>query len=186
MIFLRLVLAMAFATFAASGQQTLANPPQVEAVPDSCPVAHRPATPFMPSSPPFREAAAQLAPPVFLIGSDKLFTSISDPMVWEWRRHQPGHEQEVQPLTAKIFWFRLGYDYRTEPQPDLKVSGKRLDGPAPPLLTFDHATNAIMGNVGSMLTGVYVPTPGCWEITGDYKGVKLSFVVWLAAPKPVQ
>ena len=30
-----------------------------------------------------------------------------------------------------------------------------------------------------MLVGVYVPTPGCWEITGDYKGQKLSFVVWV-------
>jgi hypothetical protein len=24
-----------------------------------------------------------------------------------------------------------------------------------------------------------VPTPGCWEITGEYKGEKLSYVVWL-------
>jgi len=23
-----------------------------------------------------------------------------------------------------------------------------------------------------MLTGVYVPTPGCWAITGDYDGVR--------------
>jgi hypothetical protein len=30
-----------------------------------------------------------------------------------------------------------------------------------------------------MLTGVDVPTPGCWEIMGDYKGQKLSFVVWV-------
>jgi hypothetical protein len=30
-----------------------------------------------------------------------------------------------------------------------------------------------------MLTGVYMQTPGCWEITGEYKGQKLSFVVWL-------
>jgi hypothetical protein len=179
---LRLVLGMALAASTANAQQTMAEPARVEPIPNSCPVAHRPATPFIPS-PPFREAAAQLAPPIFLIGSDKLFTSISDPMVWEWRPHPPGHEHEVQPLTAKVFWFRVGYDYRTEPQPDLKVTGRRLDGPAPALVTFDHATNAIMGSMGSMLTGVYVPTPGCWEITGDYKGDKLSFVVWVAHPK---
>jgi hypothetical protein len=182
---LRLVLIMAFAALTASGKKTTANPSQVEPIPDSCPVAHRPATPFIPS-PPFREKAAQLAPPVFLIGTDKLFTSLNDPMVWEWRPHEPGHEREVQPLTAKIFWFRVGYDYHTEPQPDLKVTGRRLDGPAPPLLTFDHATNAILGDMASMLTGVYVPTPGCWEITGDYKGDKLSFVVWAAPAKPGQ
>ena len=37
-----------------------------------------------------------------------------------------------------------------------------------------------------MLSGVYVPIPGCWEISGDYKGQKLSFVVWVQpAVKPV-
>jgi hypothetical protein len=34
-----------------------------------------------------------------------------------------------------------------------------------------------------MVTGVYVPTPGCWEITGEYNGQQLSFVVWV---KPVK
>ena len=34
-----------------------------------------------------------------------------------------------------------------------------------------------------MLTGVYVPTPGCWEITGDYHRNKLSFVVWVESAK---
>jgi len=30
-----------------------------------------------------------------------------------------------------------------------------------------------------MLTGIDTPTVGCWKITGDYKGEKLSFVVWV-------
>jgi hypothetical protein len=30
-----------------------------------------------------------------------------------------------------------------------------------------------------MLVGIYVPTPGCWEITGEYKSQKVSFVVWV-------
>jgi hypothetical protein len=62
--------------------------------------------------------------------------------------------------------------------PELKVTGRRLDGFAPPLLTL-AATNAFPGPAGAMLTGVYVPTPGCWQITGDYEGQKLSFVVWV-------
>jgi hypothetical protein len=32
-----------------------------------------------------------------------------------------------------------------------------------------------------MLTGVYLPAPGCWEITGNYEGTQLSFVVWVVA-----
>jgi hypothetical protein len=98
------------------------------------------------------------------------------------RPHQPGHEQEVQPLTAKIFWMRLGYDSRAEPRPPIKVTGRRLDGPVPPLLVLPP-TNAFQRPGSAMLTGVYVPTPGCWEITGDYDGNKLSFVVWVEQAK---
>jgi hypothetical protein len=31
-----------------------------------------------------------------------------------------------------------------------------------------------------MLVGVDIPTLGCWEITGQYNGTELSFVVWIA------
>jgi len=88
-------------------------------------------------------------------------------------------------LTAKIFWYRVGYGWRTEPIPKLRVTGRRLDGPAPALTTPQQpATNVILdSDKGAMLTGVYVPTPGCWEITGDYDGDKLSFVVWIEPAK---
>jgi hypothetical protein len=49
----------------------------------------------------------------------------------------------------------------------------------------DKVTNALFVPHAAMLTGVYVPTPGCWEIAGDYKGQKLSFVVWLYPVKQV-
>jgi hypothetical protein len=81
-------------------------------------------------------------------------------------------------LTTKIFWWSVDYDRHREGNADLKVTGRRLDGDAPPLLTLP-TTNALGSPYDAMLTGVYVPTPGCWEITGDYKGQKLSFVVWL-------
>jgi hypothetical protein len=133
---------------------------------------------------------------VFLIGTNELWTEIRESMIWEWAPHQPGHEPEVQPLTAKIFWYRVGYDWRTEPQPKLTITGRRLDGPAPPLMVMTwprgnrapaQATNAIMdAHHGAMLTGIYVPVPGCWEITGDYEGDKLSFVVWVVPIEPSQ
>jgi hypothetical protein len=28
-----------------------------------------------------------------------------------------------------------------------------------------------------MVAGIFLPTLGCWQITGDYKGEKLTFVV---------
>jgi hypothetical protein len=182
MIVLRLVLVIAFVSLTAtpqpgSSQQSSA---QTESVPASCWVTPRPTREFIP---PVDYHPEKLPENIFLIGTEKLWTAIREPMVWEWRPHQPGHEQD---LTAKIFWFRFGYSWRTEPIPKLKVTGRRLDGPAPSLmLPQGPATHAIMDDSGrgAMLTGVYVPTPGCWEISGDYEGDKLSFVVWVEPEK---
>jgi hypothetical protein len=48
----------------------------------------------------------------------------------------------------------------------------------------DKVTNALFVPRAVMLTGVIVPTPGCWEITGAYKGQQLNFVVWVYSVKP--
>jgi hypothetical protein len=77
----------------------------------------------------------------------------------------------------KVFWWRKGYDWRTENPPQLKVSGKRLDAPAPPL--YADGANAAFIKIPAIVTGIDIPTIGCWEITGDYKGDKLTFVVWV-------
>jgi len=140
----------------------------------------RPARPFIP--PADYRTTEELPKGWFLIGTEKLWTEIGESMVWQWMPHTLGHEQD---LTAKIFWLREDYDWRTEPIPKIKVTGRRLDGPAPPLmLPQGPATNAISDEYhGAMLTGVWVPVPGCWEITGNYEGDKLSFNVWVEAPK---
>ena len=169
----------------ASAQQTSAA--KIEPIPDACPMVHRPATPFIPS-PPLTEVAAELGPSRFLIGTDELFTIIDDPMVWEWHPHPRGYELYLWPMTVKWFWLRVGYDPKTEPYPKIKVTGRRLDGPALPLVN-DRPTNALSPKEeegGEMVTGMYVPTPGCWEVTGEYKGNKVSFVVWVAPLKSSQ
>jgi hypothetical protein len=119
---------------------------------------------------------------VFFIGTNELFILVREPMIWYWKPHSSG-----MILTEKVFWFRQGYSWQQEPIPKIKVTGKRIDGPAPPLeLPYGRPTHAIMGprqDIAAMLTGVYVPVPGCWEITGEYQGDKLSFVVWVEAVK---
>ena len=183
MILVRMVLVIVFVALTASSQQPPVQPPAPphESVPASCPMTPRPARPFIP--PADYRTNEELPKGWFLIGTEKLWTEIGESMVWQWVPHTPGHEQD---LTAKIFWLREDYDWRKEPIPKIKVTGKRLDGPAPPLmLPQGPATNAIVNRAGgAMLTGVWVPVPGCWEITGDYEGDKLSFNVWVEAPKP--
>ena len=79
----------------------------------------------------------------------------------------------------KTFWWRSGYDWRTDPNPALTITGRRLDGPAPPL-SATRATHGIRDDIGVfMLAGVEIPTLGCWEITGRIDGRELSFVVWV-------
>jgi hypothetical protein len=176
MTVLRLGVLISVVAMTAMGQQNSSR--QALVPPASCPVTVPPADPFIPPHPYERSDNKN----GFLLGSDKLWTGLRKSGVWWWGPHAPGHEQEVQPLTEKVFWGSVAFNYRKEYPPKLKVTGRRLDGEAPPLLTLTP-TNACPGPTAAMLTGVYVPTPGCWEITGDYKGQKLSFVVWVEPVK---
>jgi len=172
---LRVVLLILLVAFTAEAQQN--SPEQPVVPPASCPVTTPPAISFIPR-PPYEPAGEK----TFYLGSEKLWTVVMKSGVWYWGPHARGHENEVQPLTEKTFWVSSDFNWKTEYPPALRVSGRRLDGVAPPLLTL-RPTNAFPGPSAAMLVGVYVPTPGCWAITGEYKGQKLSFVVWLQAVK---
>lgn len=171
----RAVVLISLVALTAMGQQ---NSPRQDLVrPASCPVTAPPAVPFTPPHP-YDQGVYQNS---FWLGTDKLWTAVrKSGEVWGWAPRAPGHEHEVQPLTAKTFWASVDFNYREEYPPDIKVTGKRLDGDAPPLLTM-RATNAFPGPAAAMLVGVYVPTPGCWEITAEYRGEKLSYIVWVQA-----
>ena len=58
------------------------------------------------------------------------------------------------------------------------MSGRKLDGEAPPA-NASKATNAYHRDFGgwAMLVAVQFPASGCWEVTGQYKGAAVSFVV---------
>jgi hypothetical protein len=59
---------------------------------------------------------------------------------------------------------------------DLTVTGRRLDGPAPP------ARGVVpdgYGQSGFQASGVYFPTEGCWEITGEVGTTSLTFVTFV-------
>jgi hypothetical protein len=89
-----------------------------------------------------------------------------------------GHYTPTDPtFRQKMQWWRQGYDYHTEPKPKLKVTGKRLDATAPPLMA---EANNVVGPPPSMMVGMNFPTLGCWEITGHYEDDELIFVVWLS------
>ncbi len=77
----------------------------------------------------------------------------------------------------KIVWFTEGYVFGQSPNPQLTITGRRLDGSAAPLI-FDSANGSRTGDLGNfIMSAVNFPTAGCWEITGHLDGTDLSYVV---------
>lgn len=138
--------------------------------PASCPITVPQDPPFVPPAP-YDSMGYEGE---FWYGSESLWTAIRENGTWESLPHNP------EGYTQKVFWWRDGYVWNEEPQPALSITAERLDGPAP-VLRGSGATNAYAADIGSaMLTGVDLPTLGCWKITGKYRDAELSFVVWVA------
>jgi len=142
------------------------------APPKTCPVTRPPDRRFTPPGPYPRYAPSGEE---FWYGTASLWTAVPKTGVWSGLPHNP------EGYTQKVFWWRTGYSWTAEPEPDLTVTGRRLDASAPPL-NVSRATNAFAADIQSaMLVGVDFPTLGCWEITGRYDDAALSFVVWVAS-----
>ncbi len=131
-----------------------------------CPLTLPPNPSFIPPGPYLKSLTGQ-----FWYGSDSFWTSLPLDGQWNDLPHFP------EGYTQKIFWWGVEFDLQSEPEPDLQVTGKRLDAPAP-ALEASRATNAYASDIGSaMLVGVDFPTLGCWEITGKYQNNTLTFVI---------
>ncbi len=145
--------------------------------PQSCPVTQPPRRPFVPPSP----YPSQTNPDGFWFGSEKLWIQLPTDGTW---KHLPHYNPTDAAFRQKVQWWRQGYNWRTESPPHLSITGRRLNSAAPSLATDDQASAAGIGNRmgdhASIITGIFIPTVGCWEITGGYKGDKLTFVIWVA------
>ena len=139
--------------------------------PSACPITKPPAQPFIPPAP----YPAKADPPCFWFGTEKLWTILSSDGTW---RGLPHYTPGDPAFRQKLFWWRRGYDVRTEPQPKLTVTGMRLDSSAPPVFLADHASNGWQQeDQPFIVVGINLPTLGCWKITGHYEHEELSFVV---------
>jgi hypothetical protein len=142
-------------------------------VPDTCPVTK----PYQTSLfvPPFPYPKKPF-PDGFWFGTDKLWTSLPKDGAWRGLR---GYTPNDPTFRQKLFYWRQGYG-RTEHQPGLTVTGRRLDSPAPPLQVDKPNSGWVDSDQAMMVAGVNFPTLGCWEISGRYKDDELTFVVWVA------
>lgn len=137
--------------------------------PETCPVTVSPVRPFFP---PLPYPALSPSPDRFWYGSEALWVMPRIDGTWRGLRTETGHRN-------KLFAWRTGFDGSKEQRPKLTVRGKRLDAEVAPF-TVTTATNAYHPSFEwAMLTGVDIPTAGCWELTLGYGANTLAFVVWV-------
>ena len=131
-----------------------------------CPVTTPPNPPFVAPAPhqPIPDA------PGFWYGTAGLWTVLVKSGAWGALPHT------ARGYSQKAFFWSKDFNWRKEMRPDLRIAGKRLDGEAP-AFTGENATHAIFGDTAAMLTGINIPTTGCWEITTRYRDHELKYVV---------
>jgi hypothetical protein len=133
----------------------------------NCPITQPPDRPFVPPAP-YPSAGGD----EFLYGTPALWTVVER----EWQLH--GFVGQKMP------YFRRGYELKERPR--LTVVARRLDGKAP-LVRNGLAGGGVDSSGAFMVTGIDIPSAGCWEIgvqyvdtSGDTHTVQtLSYTVWV-------
>jgi hypothetical protein len=144
-------------------------------VPASCPTTKPPRPPFVPPLPWSAEPSA--GGRAFWYGTSHLWTELRSDGTWRLREFSPSDPTFRQ----KSPWWREGYSTPHGPEPDLTVTGERVDAPAPPLrpLQANSTWEPSKPDQSFMMTGFNLPTLGCWRITGHYQDVRVTYVVWV-------
>ena len=136
-----------------------------------CLTTFPPNPPFVPPEPYLQQTQAN---GMFWYGTDALWTDLSINGKWEMRNNVANGKGYTTKLT---FWSR-DFDGREELEPKLIVTGKRLDGDAPSVaVAYANAVFVTGPMPAAMMTGIDIPTAGCWELTAHYKGHTLTFIV---------
>jgi hypothetical protein len=146
------------AALASASQQ---QDPVKKEVSEACPVTKPPAQPFVPPPPYWTDHG----PDGFWYGAESLWTLLGVRGTWKG-----GYR-------TKLTYWRRGFDWRREPEPNLIVIAKRLDREAPPVAADTAHAVFVTTERPGMMTGIEIPSMGCWEVTAQYGRNRLSFVV---------
>lgn len=138
--------------------------------PDTCPVTQRPEQRFIPPDP-----YPQWAPGGgFWYGTNELWIDLRSAGTWH------GLPKSNAGYGNKIALWSESYSQTMEQQPEITLAARQLDGKAV-VEPHVYGTNAYHPDYRHfMMTGIELPTLGCWEITAEYADASLSFVVWVA------
>lgn len=70
-------------------------------------------------------------------------------------------------------WLYMKFPWNRGVSGELTITGRRLDAPAPPV---ESRVPDGYGVRGFQSSGIFFPTEGCWEITGQVGDASLTFV----------
>lgn len=142
-------------------------------VPESCPVTVPGDNAFTPAS-----EAPEDPPTVYEVvwsGTPQLWTMVNPRGETSGKRWLHGE---------KTFWWSENYspadpgeitvtaEHLNRSAPTIKGSKPGGSGFNPFMLAPTHESVTVVG--------VELPEPGCWELTAEYKGASLSYVVWVS------
>lgn len=170
-----LVTAVAIAALGGAGRPTpspLAVGPSVgpsPTVPNSCLVTLR-----LDDAGPLASQTASMSLPGSLVpyGLPGLWTTIPRSGSWPTSTSTSGGR------FIRTFWYSSLWSMTDEPSPSISVSAGRFGGGQS--VTGSAAVSARSRELGnSMIVSFDLPSGGCWEITGTYRGQSLSYVVWI-------
>jgi hypothetical protein len=173
-----LAMGFALAVLAGAHQKNARTPRPSQATggptrnaPESCPITKAPTDPFVPPSP-YR---SNTHPDYFWFGTNKLWTQLPKNGTW-----QGLPQWDDGTFRQKIFWFREGYSWHRDPKPKLEITGQRLDVSATtPLRQLDVASHGWTNDAEHpfLVSGINLPSLGCWKIAARLEDGQLSFVV---------
>jgi hypothetical protein len=138
-------------------------------LPEACPVTEPPARPFVPPPPYWTDHG----PDGFWYGTESLWTLLGVHGTWNIRKNVL---EDKGGYRTKLTYWRRGFDWRRD-EPELSVIAKRLDREASSVAAESASAVFVTSERPAMMTAIDIPSAGCWELTAQYGGDRLSFIV---------
>lgn len=105
----------------------------------------------------------------FWFGTEKLWTALSA-HAWQLPRQ-------------RTFWWIPGFTTMSDPLPDIRVTGRRLDRAAAPLHAHEpNGGRTVQGQF--LMVMVELPSAGCWEVSGQLGEARVDYVVKVTDAQP--
>jgi hypothetical protein len=114
-----------------------------------------------------------VAPRRFLVWEQKLWTALGLDGIW----HRKNNVDQNGGYATKLIFWTLGLDWKRNPNAQLVVTAVRTDGESPSVAVAGANIVFVGKKTPAMMTGIRIPTDGCWDIAAYYEGQRVTYTV---------